>query len=270
MTIESIVLSGGVVNRVERHGGVVVKTYQTQEGIGISPAIRKQAEIHALSHVPFSPRLLDVVSDGIVMEYVGGDGCVDETIGERPERVASRLYGNAGSVLSQIHSAHRCGLNGLETGLFLRMEELLQETGDCLRCVGLDPEGVKQFCSRSFQLGREKLVIAGGGLTHGDFWLNNFLCRELPDSQLEIGGIIDWERSWVGSPYRDFGVVQLSIINRHSGSDVFWCGYGQCPDQGLVDLFACMQLLDWMRYDQKSDFSSPFYLGIVGWLNSKL
>lgn len=248
----------GYINKIVVHPHGVTK-YFSDDGVTSRAAIQRQAaEINALTIIPIAPQMHFYERGVVDMQYFDGESALDTKVAHLPEHLQHEVFKTAGSALSFIHDQYKSPMT--EAYIQNTIHDLLKWTNGLhttFEYIGLDIGSVCEYIQRGFSY--NELKKCGLSVIHGDYWLNNIIGR-LTRSSFELTGIIDWEMSGVGSPYEDFGVVELSIESIHPVSkQSFWSGYGLPIHTHTKKYFAVRQILLWMSEDQHIDFESDFY-----------
>lgn len=259
---KTIELTGGTTNKIyfEPSSGVVTKTFETGNGIGIPDTTRIQIEKHSLVHVPHAPRYLGSTPTSISMSYVDGERQLDKAVYTYPEGTQQHVFHRAGEILAEIHGLDRYPLNDFHQKHIQRVSNLVLRNKDNLTSKNINPYNLFNGLKETYN--PEEIDKHGLVWKHGDYWLNNLMGRRV-NGHYQIDGVIDWEIAGVGSPYEDFAIVQMSIEDPHPDAVTpFWKGYGIKPSDKLKDHFAVVKTLEWMLFENdetSGNFESSFY-----------
>lgn len=254
-----IPLEGGFNQTVsyEPESHLVIKTFD-HEDPSRPMRLRMLAEIWALQHVPVAPELKGVNERQIYMTFAEGTRSLDAETVEMPERLQFSVFHTAGETLAEVHNRARWDASDYHAAHMDRVNGNLEAAAEALIRKGIDPQRVYDYLNYSYQM--DEVERHGLVWTHRDFWLNNLIGRPGKDS-FELSNVIDWEMAGVGSPYEDFGMVEVAMERRFpDNAHYFWEGYGFNPDPDLKRHFAMARTLEWVAAEPAdNDLSSDFY-----------
>lgn len=147
----------------------------------------------------------------------------------------------AGRVLRQIHSFTVPANHGLPS---LTPEQLKQSyekffislRNDSFDGVNLGKLPLSQLATIVSKVVSSPETVV---LNHGDFWLNN-LCFS---NSWSVSAVVDWEFSFIGTPYVDLGRTNLYVVKRYENGSYFWQGYGKEVDPTILKSFTMLEIV---------------------------
>lgn len=255
-------LQGGTVNSIvfNPQNRIIMKQFHSGNGITTDTQTRIRAEQRSLHLVPIAPEAKGGNSHIIFMSFVDGEKELDQAVHHMPEGRQAGVFFEAGKTLAGIHALEKQESKEYTRRHMYRLKQLLLQTAPVLSQHGISPPDLTQFLKESYSL--REIDRMGVCWIHGDYWLNNVI-GDKKNGSFEVHGVIDWELAKHGSPYEDFGLVELSIEATHPHASVdFWKGYGEVPHPLLKRHFAVVKVMDWVSQDdavRNNNFSSDFY-----------
>lgn len=263
---------GGFVNHAALHdNGIVIKSFRELDGVSVNQKI--QAEYTALRRVPIAPTFFDQEDNTICMSLVEGEQTLDTQLYSSlatPTILTEEIGYRGGQALASIHNVYRTDLpEGYRDQHFSWIEQQFQLLQSVLERESIDVSKLGLRLVESYD--RREMDRQGTVYAHGDYWLNNVIGRIYGNS-FTIEGVIDWEKSGIATPYRDYGIVLLNIEQRFPGlSEPFWKGYGAKPVQQSQEHYALLFVLDWIRMGKPDyDFSTSFSQDLLNFLKRNL
>ncbi|MBI5613592.1 aminoglycoside phosphotransferase family protein [Candidatus Gottesmanbacteria bacterium] len=261
-------IEGGYINHASLvQVGVVSKKFSTISTES-EKNTRLKAERFALKNIPLAPAYFGQQNDELFMSFVEGEHRLDSQLRNSwnlSYKLRDQMFHSIGDTLQKIHSFRRFSMDGYHESHDKDISSEILHASDRLTRIFIDPNillrGMRELYNES-EVEKRGLVF-----THGDYWLNN-IYGKVRENAFVCSGVIDWEFSGVDSPYRDFGMIKMSMEDRFvDAGDAFWAGYGSKPEVGLQTHYAAQIMVKWMISEKEAiDFSSDFYLPKVEFL----